>query len=343
MIIGLVGMFACGKDVVAEYLQQKGFTHYSLSDEIRIEARERKIELTRENLINLANEMRAKFGAGILADRARIKMHLQKDNNYVISSIRNPDEIKALQQEANFVLVLVDAEIKKRFAWLKARAREGDLKTFEEFVEKEKLEQNANPTKQQLHKVVKEAKITLKNDSTLAELYKKIDRLLYDLRKKYQQPRPSWDEYFINITKEVAKRATCLRGKIGVVIVKDKQIIATGYNGSPRGLPHCTEVGCKICKTIDESGKEEERCLRTVHGELNAIAQAALHGVSTEGGTLYGTYKPCSTCMKLIINAGIKKVVCEKNYHDQLTDEIAKAAGVELIILKPHRDALETA
>ena len=336
-------MFACGKDTVAEYLQQKGFIHFSLSDEIRIEAKERKIESTRENLINLANEMRAKYGASILANRARIKIHLQKDNNFVISSIRNPEEIKSLRQEPNFVLVLVDAEPKIRFERLKARAREGDVQTFEEFVEKETLEQNADPTKQQLHKVVKEAKIILNNNGTVEESYKKIDRMLYDLRKKYQQPRPSWDEYFINITKEVAKRATCLRGKIGVVIVKDKQIIATGYNGSPRGLPHCTEVGCKIYRTIDESGKEEERCLRTVHGELNAIAQAALRGVSTEGATLYGTYKPCSVCMKLLINAGIKKVICEKNYHDSFTDEIAAAAGVELVILKPHRDASETA
>ncbi len=154
--------------------------------------------------------------------------------------------------------------------------------------------------------------------------------------------RPSWDEYFLNIAREVSKRATCLRGKIGVVLVKDKRIISTGYNGSPRGLPHCTEVGCRVWKTIDENGKEEERCLRTVHGELNAIAQAAMFGVSTEGATLYGTYKPCSVCMKLVINAGIKKVICEKNYHDNLTDEIAKQAGVEIIILEPNKSSLDT-
>ncbi len=154
--------------------------------------------------------------------------------------------------------------------------------------------------------------------------------------------RPSWDKYFLNITKEISKRATCLRGKIGVAIVKDKRIISTGYNGSPKGLPHCTEVGCKIRKTIDEEGQEETRCLRTVHGEQNAIAQAALHGVSTEGATLYGTYKPCSICMKLIINAGITKVVCEKNYHDNITEELAKDANVELIILEPEKDSLDT-
>ena len=154
--------------------------------------------------------------------------------------------------------------------------------------------------------------------------------------------RPSWDEYFLNIAREISKRATCLRGKIGVVLVKNKRIIATGYNGSPKGLPHCDEVGCKVWKTIDENGKEEERCLRTIHGELNAIAQAALHGVSTEGATLYGSYKPCSVCMKAVINAGIKKVVCEKNYHDNLTDELAMQAGIQIVVLEPEKDQSDT-
>ncbi len=342
MIIGVTGMYASGKDTIAQHLEKKGFLHYSLSDEIREEAKRRKIAVTRNNLINLANELRNKFGPRILADRVRIKMRLHPSKDYVVTSIRNPEETRSLQEESDFILIAASADPKLRFEWLKLRAREEDPKTFREFVEKEKIEQSADPTKQQLHKVISQAKIVLHNEGTIEELQRKADKMLLDLRKKFQKPRPSWDEYFINITREVAKRATCLRGKIGVAIVKDKRIIATGYNGSPRGLPHCTEVGCRIWKTIDENGKEEQRCLRTVHGEMNAIAQAAVHGVSTEGATLYGTYKPCNVCMKLIINAGIKKVICEKNYHDGLTDELAKEARVPLIIYEPDRDSLET-
>ena len=145
--------------------------------------------------------------------------------------------------------------------------------------------------------------------------------------------RPTWDEYFINIANEVAKRSTCNNGQTGVVIVKDKQILTTGYNGSPRGLPHCADEGCLIRKTTYGDGVEKERCLRTIHAELNAIIQAALHGISTKGATMYGVYKPCSQCMKAIINAGIKRLVVQNNYHDEYTDKLAAQAGLEMVIL----------
>lgn len=339
MIIGITGMYASGKDTMAEYLEKKGFQHHSLSDEIRQELKERRLKPIRENMINCGNELREKFGADILAER--IKMKLRKNKNYVLTSIRNQEEVKSLAKLSDFILVSVAADVKERFVRISDRKREGDPKTVKELIEKEKGEKSSKKTKQQLHTVAKMAKIIIKNEGTVEELHKKIDRLILDLRKKFQKPRPSWDEYFIGITREVAKRATCLRGKIGVVIVKNKMILSTGYNGSPRNLPHCTEVGCKIWRTIDENGNEKENCLRTVHGELNAIVQAAILGISTEGATLYGTYKPCSVCMKLIINAGIVRVVCEKNYNDDFTDKLAKEAGMNLIIHQPDKDSFE--
>ena len=117
--------------------------------------------------------------------------------------------------------------------------------------------------------------------------------------------RPTWDEYFIDITLAVARRSTCQRAQVGAVIVKDKRILTTGYNGAPKGLPHCLEVGCEIV---------DGHCVRTLHAEQNAIIQAALHGVSLEGGTIYTTHQPCHTCAKMIINAGIKEVVFENEY-----------------------------
>lgn len=147
--------------------------------------------------------------------------------------------------------------------------------------------------------------------------------------------RPSWDEYFLEIAKVVATRATCDRGKNGAVIAKNKRILTTGYVGSPINLPHCSEVGHMLHDVVDENGKISKHCVRTVHAEQNAILQAALHGVSTENATLYTKFEPCFTCAKMIINAGIKRVVCERKYHaGELTRKLFKDAGVELVTLK---------
>lgn len=146
--------------------------------------------------------------------------------------------------------------------------------------------------------------------------------------------RPSWDEYFINIMKEVGKRASCDRGRSGAIIVRDKRILTTGYVGAPAGLQHCDEAGHLMRKSFDEDGSVKENCVRTTHAEQNAIIQAALHGVSTKGATLYCKMEPCLNCAKIIINSGIKRVVCEKRYHDAtLTREFFKQAGVDLVVL----------
>jgi len=154
------------------------------------------------------------------------------------------------------------------------------------------------------------------------------------MKKDKVDRRPSWDKYFINISKEIAKRATCDRGRSGCVIVKDKRIMATGYVGSPSGLPHCDENGHLMMTVVDEDGTKRLHCVRTTHAEANAIAQAAKHGVSIDGATLYVKMEPCLDCAKLIINSGIKRVVCEKRYHAaKLTREFFKHAGVKLKVL----------
>ncbi len=148
--------------------------------------------------------------------------------------------------------------------------------------------------------------------------------------------RPSWDEYFMKICQVVASRATCDRGRSGCIIVRDKQILTTGYVGSPVGLPHCDEVGHQFHSVIHEDGHQSQHCIRTTHAEQNAICQAAKLGISLNGATLYCKMTPCYACAKMIINVGIKKVVCEKDYHAaDLSKEIFAKAGVELIILNP--------
>ena len=151
--------------------------------------------------------------------------------------------------------------------------------------------------------------------------------------QKYQ--RPTWDEYFMEVVNAISKRATCSRGRSGCVIAKNNHILVTGYVGSPIGLPHCDEVGHMLHDVVDENGKISKHCVRTIHAEQNAILQAALHGVSTEGATIYVKFVPCFVCAKMIINAGIKRVVSERRYHaDELTRKIFKEAQVELVILK---------
>ena len=140
--------------------------------------------------------------------------------------------------------------------------------------------------------------------------------------------RPSWDEYFMEITRVVASRSTCLRRMVGAVVVKDKRLLTSGYNGAPQGLTHCLELGCLRERMGVASGERHELC-RGLHAEQNAIVQAALHGVSIAGATIYCTHQPCSACAKMIINAGIRRIVFEHPYPDELACDLLAEAGVE--------------
>ena len=142
--------------------------------------------------------------------------------------------------------------------------------------------------------------------------------------------RPSWDEYFMEIAHLVKKRATCLRRQVGAVIVKDKNILATGYNGAPSGIEHCLERGCLREQLGIPSGERHEIC-RGLHAEQNAIIQAALHGVGVNGATLYCTNHPCIICAKMIINAGIVRIVVAGDYRDDLAEAMLEEANVEVI------------
>ncbi|MDD5569960.1 MAG: cytidine/deoxycytidylate deaminase family protein [Bacteroidales bacterium] len=147
----------------------------------------------------------------------------------------------------------------------------------------------------------------------------------------HKDTRPSWDAYFMEIANTVSKRATCDRGRSGCVIVRDKQILVTGYVGSPVGLPHCDEAGHQMKKVIHEDDKMTTHCVRTVHAEQNAICQAAKLGIALQGATLYCRMTPCRTCAMMIINCGVKRVVCEKKYHaGSESEQMFKKAKVVL-------------
>lgn len=161
---------------------------------------------------------------------------------------------------------------------------------------------------------------------------KKEETKLTEKTKKLN--RPSWDEYFLQIMDVVGRRSTCDRGFAATVIVKDKQILATGYSGAPVGLPHCDEVGHDLHTVKHPDGTESTHCLRTAHSEQNGICQAAKFGIPINGATLYTRYEPCAACAKMIINAGIKRVVCTKKYHGASeTRKMFEQAGIDFEVL----------
>ena len=145
--------------------------------------------------------------------------------------------------------------------------------------------------------------------------------------------RPTWDEYFMDIVELIKTRSTCIRRQVGALIVKDKRILSTGYNGAPAGCRHCSDIGCLRADLNIPSGQRHELC-RAIHAEQNAIVQAAYAGTSVKGGTLYVTHQPCVLCAKIVINSGIKKIVFKGDYPDELGMELLKEAGIRVVKLE---------
>ena len=327
MIVGLTGKNGSGKGEVAKLLTLSGFIYYSLSDVLRDELKKQGQEVTRENLIEIGNQLRHQAGPSVLADKVLAKLDPEK--NYVIDSIRNPAEVKALKRRDDFFLLNISAPQKVRFERVKARGRENDPRTFDEFVKIEKIEdKSADPNKQQMNQTIALADFEAANDSTLEALYEKVRGLLRDLGKK--NSRPGWDDYFMGIAKVAALRSNCIKRKVASVIVKDKRIIATGYNGTPRGVKNCSDGGCPRCNSFGASGADLGECLCS-HAEENAIVQSAYHGVGIKEATLYTTFSPCLMCTKMILNSGIKEVVYNAAYPmSELSLKLLKEAYLQV-------------
>ena len=326
IVIGLTGKYCSGKSTVCDYLKGKSFYYKSLSDELRLILSKEGVEATRANLIRRGNELRKEHGNSHLA--GLVVRGMAKDKNYVVDSLRNPDEIKELRKLAGFHLWNITSPEDMRFARILERKREGDPKTLEEFKSFEAKESKSDSASgQQLDECAKMAEHTIENSGTMEGLFEKVDTLL--LNTPVDLARPSWDEYFMNIAKEVAMRSNCVKRKVAAVIVKEKRIVSTGYNGTPRGVKNCNEGGCPRCNSFAKGGTALDECLCS-HAEENAIVQAAYHGIAISGSIIYTTYSPCLTCSKMIINAGIKKVVYNADYPlGESALAMLREAGVE--------------
>ncbi len=310
MIFGLTGRNAAGKGEAAEFLKTKGFYYFSLSDVVREEASRQGLELTREHLIQTGRRLRAEHGTGFLAEK--ILERLEPDKNYVVDSFRHPDEVAVFRGRPEFRLIAIQASPELRFERIRSRRRENDPTSLSEFQELEEREaRRRTDAGQDLDATEALADFRVVNDTTLAALHEQLSRLAQGLMAHLH--RPSWDEYFMKIAQVAALRSNCVKRKVAAVIVRDKRVISTGYNGTPRGTRNCYEGGCPRCNSLADSGTRLDECLCS-HGEENAITQAAYHGVSVKDATLYSTFAPCLQCTKMIINAGIREVVYNQAY-----------------------------
>ena len=310
MILGVSGRNGSGKGEVIRFLTERSFYACSLSDEIREELRRRGVEESRERMIEAGNAIRAAEGPGALA--ARLCSRLAPDRNWVVDSVRHPAEVEVLRaRDPGFKLLWVEAGEGQRLERIRARGRAGDPRTLEELRAVEGRELGSpDPSAQQLLAVRDLADLTISNEGSIEELRAALHEILAD---NLFFERPSWDEYFISIARMVASRSNCVKRRVGAVIVLDRRIISTGYNGTPRGARNCNEGGCPRCNSFAEGGTRLDECLCS-HAEENAITQAAYHGVSVRSSSIYTTLSPCLMCTKMIINAGIEEVAFNAQY-----------------------------
>jgi dCMP deaminase len=278
-------------------------------------------------MIDVGRELRLEGGPGVLAERAFDV--LQSDRNYAIDSIRHPAEVEVLRAGGHpFKLIWVEASIETRFERLRKRGRKGDPDTIDGLRELEGRELGSDdPSAQQLLAVKALADFEVPNEGDLDALHQAV-RQVFERSLFFE--RPSWDDYFMSIAKTVASRSNCVKRKVAAVVTKDRRIISTGYNGTPRGTKNCNEGGCPRCNELSPGGTRLDECLCS-HGEENAITQAAYHGVSLRGASIYTTFSPCLHCTKMIINAGLGEVVYNTDYPlGETSLALLREAGVKV-------------
>lgn len=324
MYVGITGYMGSGKGELAKILMKRGFRYISLSDIVREETSKRKKTHSRENLQNIGNSLREKYGAGILGKRIceKISLAARGKNDWVIDGIRNPAEIEELSSLRDFHLIGVFASKETMLKRLLSRGRATEKKSTKKEIEdalNREFGEGESENGQQISACIDMADFVIRNENSLAELKQK---LLHFFGLLDGTDRPTFDEVFMELAYVWSKRSTCLRRHVGAVVAKDKQQLTAGYNGAPKGIPHCAELGgCLREKLHVPSGTRHELC-RGTHAEQNAITQAAKFGISIEGATMYCNASPCVICTKMIINAGIKKLVFDSEYNDPLAKEI---------------------
>jgi deoxycytidylate deaminase/dephospho-CoA kinase len=328
MIIGITGTLGAGKGTIVEILKQKGFKHFSVRNFLIEEINKRGLKINRDSMVLVANQLREINSPSFIIEQLYEKA--KEEENSIIESIRTLGELEKIKEKKGIILA-IDAEPQTRYSRIILRQTETDNITFEKFLENEKRElYSIDPNKQNLSACIDKADFVIENNKDFENIKNQINKIFIKIketktennfekkeklnsRKREIYQRLSWDEYFMKITSVVAERSTCLRHNVGTIIVKDKRIITTGYNGAVKGQEDCLTLGCKKDELNLETGFGAEQC-RAVHAEQNAIAQAGLYGANIKGGTIYCTHIPCRMCAKQIINSGLKELIYYFDY-----------------------------
>ncbi|MCK5149853.1 AAA family ATPase [Candidatus Pacearchaeota archaeon] len=342
MIIGLTGTLGAGKGTIVNFLKQNSFEHYSVREFLIEEIKKRDLPINRDSMVLVANQLREMNSPSYIIEELSKKAKQEK-GNIIIESIRTPEEAKKIKEMGGY-LIAVDASPQIRYSRILLRKSETDKRSYDEFMEDEKREMfSTDPNKQNLSECIKRSDYIIQNNKSYEELEEKTKEIIKKIKELQNNisskiPRPTWDEYFMKTAALVAERSTCLRHHVGAVIVKDKRIITTGYNGAAKGVKDCLELGCLRNELKIPSGTRHEIC-RAIHAEQNAIIQGAFHGISLKDSTLYCTHTPCMICAKMIVNSGIDKIVSYQDYPDESAKKFLEEAKVDLIkVQKPKQD-----
>jgi len=343
MIIGITGTLAAGKGTIVEYLESKGFKHFSVRSYLMKQVEERGLPANRDSLVAVANDLREKNSPSFIAEEL-YREAKEVGGNVIIESIRTEGEVKALKSKGNFHLFAIDADPKIRYPRAVDRASVTDSISFETFVANEEREwANTDPTKGNLKRCIELSDYKFSNDGSLSELFEQIDVALEDLESKSKnvskrQDYISWDEYFMGVSILSGRRSKDPSTQVGACIIdEDNKIIATGYNGAPRGIDDEDFPWSREGDFLDT------KYAYVCHAELNAILNASRE--SLKNCTIYVALFPCNECAKSIIQSGIKKVVYLSDKYMDVPAFIASRrilgmANIELVQMKPTDDSL---
>ncbi|MFH1972802.1 MAG: deaminase [archaeon] len=343
--IAIVGMCGSGKSVVSDEFVKRGYNFFRFGQITLDIIQQQRLEPNEENQKRVREGIRAKYGMGGFATLNLPKIEeLLEIGNVIGDGLYSWAEYKILKEKfpsMKVIAIYSPPEIRyERLSQRQPDESDKQLRNHHFTKEEAKSRDISEIEKSDKGGPIAMADYLINNTLTIEDLKEQTNQLADQIEGKSETSqtkeykRPTWDEYFLNIMKEVASRGTCDRGRTGCVIVKNKRILSTGYVGSPMGIAHCDEVGHQIKETVHENGEVSKHCVRTSHAEMNAICNAARHGVSIDGSTVYTKFEPCYSCAKSIINAGIKRVVCEKMYHAAKdTRELFIQAGIELVVL----------
>ncbi|MFY0643512.1 MAG: AAA family ATPase [Bacteroidia bacterium] len=343
MIIGITGTLAAGKGAIVEYLESKGFKHFSVRAYLTKLVKERNLPVNRDSMVSIANELREQNSPSFIAEEL-YREAKAAGGDVIIESIRTEGEVDALKAKGSFYLFAIDADSKLRYSRAIGRASETDSVSFETFVQNEEREwANTDPTKGNLRRCIELSDYKFTNDGSLEELFTQVDTALEDIAAKAKnvsrQDYISWDEYFMGVSLLSGRRSKDPSTQVGACIIdEENKIIATGYNGAPRGIDDEEFPWSREGDFLDT------KYAYVCHAELNAILNATKE--SLKNCTIYVALFPCNECAKTIIQSGIKKVVYLSDKYMDVPAFIASRkilgmAKVELVQMKPRTDFLK--